>query len=98
MATKKELASKLVELEGGDALPVDELVDAYTHEELQDMLSEARENVKSDADDGFIVADGVCITSKRGMLKAGDVVRAIDFVGGDDSIGALLKSGKITAQ
>lgn len=46
---------------------------------------------------GHTVAEGRAITSKRGMLEAGDEVSASVLGGGADALEALVKSGYIVA-
>lgn len=50
---------------------------------------------KKELSTGYKVADGVTLTSKRGMIAAGAAVQASDLSGGQASIDALLKSKKI---
>lgn len=43
----------------------------------------------------YVVAEGKAITSKRGILPAGEAVEARDFVGGEDTLKSLLERGLI---
>ena len=43
----------------------------------------------------YVVSEGRAITSKRGILAAGEAVEARDFVGGEDTLKSLLERGLI---
>ena len=43
----------------------------------------------------YVVSEGRAITSKRGILPAGEAVEARDFVGGEDTLKSLLERGLI---
>lgn len=43
----------------------------------------------------YVVAEGRAITSKRGILAAGEAVEARDFVGGEETINSLLERGLV---
>ena len=43
----------------------------------------------------YVVAEGKAITSKRGILPAGEAVEARDFVGGEETINSLLERGLV---
>lgn len=43
----------------------------------------------------YVVAEGRAITSKRGILAAGEAVEARDFVGGEETLNSLLERGLI---
>jgi hypothetical protein len=44
---------------------------------------------------GLKIAKGKCITSKRGILEAGEPVTANDFSGGADTLANLVKTGAV---
>jgi len=46
---------------------------------------------------GPVIAEGKCITSKRGMLSAGDQVKPDYLAGGQEAFDALRKAGYITS-
>ncbi len=43
----------------------------------------------------YVVAEGRAITSKRGILAAGEAVEASDFVGGEETLNSLLERGLV---
>ena len=43
----------------------------------------------------YVVAEGRAITSKRGILAAGEAVEARDFVGGEETLNSLLERGLV---
>lgn len=56
----------------------------------------ARKTTKSaEAANGHRVAEGVAITSKRGMLRAGASITAADLSGGQKALDALIKQSKV---
>ena len=43
----------------------------------------------------YVVAEGRAVTSKRGILAAGEAVEARDFVGGEETLNSLLERGLV---
>jgi len=96
MATKKELGADL------KALGVEVNIDDHSHDELTDMLRDARaaaedvgEKIPETKTGGYIVADGVHLTYKGGILNPGDAVSEKMLSGGAAAFEALVKKGKI---
>lgn len=84
MATKTELALAISELLGEEINP-----DDHTHDELSDMLSDARDGDGGDeasTEQLFTVCEGRAVTSKRGILEHGDIVAPKDFAADFDQL------------
>lgn len=98
MATKKELVVALA------ALGVEASEEDYTHDELTDLLREAKdeaqeeEGAPADAGDNLDtvakVAPGKSVTTRRRGIKGeGEEVHADDFGGGQDAFDNLVEAG-----
>jgi hypothetical protein len=57
--------------------------------------SESSDDYTSKADQVWVVAHGVEVTSKRGILKPGDAVKAAYFKHGQSVLDDLVKNGSV---
>lgn len=73
----------------------DEIEDAKVSEKKPEKKSAKKTEKKPEKVKAVVVvvAEGKAITTKRGMRKAGDAIKASDLSGGDNALDKLLKSG-----
>ena len=64
------------------------------HEELTELKNE-KDKANKKADPEYVIADGLSITSKRGILGPGAEIKAGWLAGGKHSFDSLLKGGHI---
>lgn len=93
MPSNKELQAEIAKVSPGTD------TDGLTNAQLQAKLDEARKPA-ADTDEapkkkGYRVAEGKSMVTKRGILNAGDEIKADDFAGGEDVLKGFVKSGHI---
>ena len=90
MATNKQLKKSIAKAAAEDDLATPDVEDLKKSE-----LTEVLEGLTPGTATVYVVAEGVAVTSKRGVIGPGKKIESADLSGGRSAFDALQASGKI---